>query len=69
MSELFGMPKAPPAPPPAPPPPSLTDPAIANRAAETMRERQRGGRASQVLTNPQTQDDEAPSAARRLGAA
>ena len=68
MSELFGMPKAPPVP-PAPPAPSLNDPAIATRASEEMRQRQLGGRASQFLTNPQEQSLVGTTRRRELGAA
>ena len=68
MSELFGMPKAPPMP-PAPPAPSLADSAIANRATEEMRQRQLGGRASQFMTNPQAQSLVGLTHRRELGAA
>lgn len=67
MGALFSPPKAPN--PTAPPPvPTMADPAIAARN-EQARLRSLGGRASTYLTNPNSQLDAEPSAARQLGGA
>lgn len=68
MGALFNPPKAPV--PAAPPPvPSGADPAIQAQVNEQVRLRSMGGRASTYLTNPNSQMDAEPSAARQLGAA
>jgi hypothetical protein len=68
MAGLFGKPNTPT--PGAPPPvPSSADPAIQARVNEAARLRSMGGRASTYLTNPHSQMDAEPSAARQLGAA
>jgi hypothetical protein len=67
MGALFSPPNAPtPTAPPAVPTPA--DPAIAQRN-EQLRLRALSGRASTYLTNPNSQMDAEPSAARQLGAA
>ena len=66
MGGFFGKPNAPT--PAAPPPvPTPADPAIAARN-EQARLRALSGRASTYLTNPNSQLDAEPSAARQLGA-
>lgn len=68
MGALFSPPKAPT--PMAPPPvPSMADPAVQTRVNEAARLRSMGGRASTYLTNPNSQLDAEPSAARQLGGA
>ena len=68
MGGLFNPPKAPM--PTAPPPvPTPADPAIQAQVNEQVRRRSMGGRASTYLTNPNSQLDAEPSAARQLGAA
>lgn len=68
MGALFSPPKAPT--PAAPPPvPSSADPTIQAKVNEAARLRSMGGRASTYLTNPNSQLDAEPSAARQLGAA
>jgi hypothetical protein len=66
MSALFNPPEAPKLPPP-PAPPQITDPKMAMRADEERRQRALAGRASQFMTNPQTQNDPGPSRTRTLG--
>ena len=56
MSAIFDMPKAPVVPTP-PEVPKLDDAVVQRAAAEVQRGHARGGRASQILTNPQTQQD------------
>lgn len=68
MSALFDPPSAPQLPPP-PRPPQITDPKVASRADEERRMRVIQGKASQFMTNPQTQQDAGPSRKRYLGAA
>lgn len=68
MGGLFGKPNTPT--PAAPPPvPTPADPSIQARVNEEARLRSMGGRASTYLTNPNSQLDAEPSAARQLGAA
>ncbi len=68
MGALFSPPKAPT--PTAPPPvPTAADPTIQAKVNEAARLRSMGGRASTYLTNPNSQMDAEPSAARQLGAA
>lgn len=68
MGGLFGKPDTP-MPGAPPPPPSLADPAIQAKVNEEARLRAMSGRASTYLTNPNSQVEAEPSAARQLGAA
>ena len=65
MSALFGNQQPPPVQPP-PPPPTITDPRIAMRADEERRQRGMQGRASQFMSDPQTQTKPTPDKARQL---
>jgi len=68
MGGVFGKPNTPT--PAAPPPvPTAADPTIHAKVNEAARLRSMGGRASTYLTNPNSQLDAEPSAARQLGAA
>lgn len=68
MAGFFGKPNTPT---PAPPPAIPTLDTAANATAQNERARRyaMGGRASTYLTNPNSQLDAEPSAARQLGAA
>lgn len=67
MSALFDPPSAPQLP-PAPRPPQITDPKVASRADDERRQRAMAGKASQFMTNPQTQNTPGPSNKNYLGA-
>ena len=56
MSAVFDKPKAPVLPTP-PEVPKMDDANVQQAAAESQRGHAQGGRASQIITNPQTQQD------------